>query len=74
MIISEELCFVSHQYWSYHIVSLLPGHYSFDNNNKVMDMAHLRTREATLVEYKPLYSGPWLGLIYNNFDVKAMGA
>ena len=27
VIISEELCFVSHQYWSYHIVSLLPDHY-----------------------------------------------
>ena len=29
VIISEELCFVSHQYWSYHIVSLLPDHYPF---------------------------------------------
>ena len=47
---------------------------AFDNNNKVMDMAHLRTREGTLVEYKPQYSGPWLGLIYNNFDVKAIEA
>ena len=29
VIISEELCFVSHQYWSYHIVSLLPDHYHY---------------------------------------------
>ena len=33
VIISEELCFVSHQYWSYHIVSLLPDHYRKSPSN-----------------------------------------